>query len=83
MFNSAELQTLLSGSEAEIDVKYATPERPFICWPKRIIKTEESLVSMHRFSLFNELTRYVFISDWQSHSSYHGFTGPDDPVLKM
>jgi ubiquitin-protein ligase E3 C len=27
--------------------------------------------------------RFVSISDWKSHSSYHGFAGADDPVLKM
>jgi ubiquitin-protein ligase E3 C len=42
MFNSTELQTLLSGSEAAIDV-----------------------------------------ADWRENSSYHGFSGPDDPVLIM
>ncbi len=42
MFNSTELQTLLSGSEAAIDV-----------------------------------------ADWRENCSYHGFSGPDDPVLSM
>ena len=31
----------------------------------------------------NELAHRICISDWRSHSSYHGFTGPDDPLLKM